>query len=60
MYTHNYYKKFLLFYKKIYKYIKKSSSPHNYKIFFCLLNIKITQNNNMSFENDDKSIMINT
>ena len=32
MYTHYYYKKFFTFYKKkIYNYIKKVSSPHNYK-----------------------------
>ena len=33
MYTYNYYKKFLLFAKNIYSYIKKISSPHSYKTF---------------------------
>ena len=33
---------FLLFYlKKNYNYIKKVSSPHNYKKKFCLLNIRM-------------------
>ena len=41
MYTHNYYKKSFTFYKKIYNYIKKISKQHNYKNFFCLLNIRI-------------------
>ena len=42
MYTHNYYKNFLLFIKNIYDYIKKISSPHNYKKKkFCLLNIRM-------------------
>ena len=41
MYTQNYYKFLLPFYKKIYNYIKKISSPHNYKNIFCLLNIKL-------------------
>ena len=31
MYTQNYYKNFLLFIKKIYDYIEKISSSHNYK-----------------------------
>ena len=31
MYTHNYHKKIFTFYKKNYNYIKKISSPHNYK-----------------------------
>ena len=34
MYTHNYSKKFILFIKKNYNYIKKMSSPHNYKKTF--------------------------
>ena len=34
MYTQNYYKHFFTFYKKNYNYMKKISSPHNYKIFF--------------------------
>ena len=41
MYTHNYYKNFLLFIKENYNYIKRISSPHNYKNIFCLLNIKM-------------------
>ena len=41
MYTQIITKKFLLFIKKIYNYIKKISSPHNYKNFFCLLNIRM-------------------
>ena len=45
---------FLLFIKKIYNYIKKISSPHNYNFFF-LVYIKMDQNNITSFENDDKS-----
>ena len=34
MYNYNNYKNFFTFYKKIYNYIKKISSPHNYKFFF--------------------------
>ena len=35
-------KKFLPFTNKNYNYIKKISSPHNYKFFFvCLLNIRM-------------------
>ena len=34
MYAHNYYNFFLLLIKKIYNYIKKISSPHNYKKLF--------------------------
>ena len=34
MYTEIIIKIFLLFIKKIYNYIKKISSPHNYKKFF--------------------------
>ena len=34
MYTQIITKKFLLFIKKIYNYIKKISSPHNYKKIF--------------------------
>ena len=57
MYTPNYYYYyfFLLSYKKIYNYVKKISSSHNYKNNFCLLNIKMVQSNITSYENDDKS-----
>ena len=42
MYTYNYYNFFLLFINKNYNYIKKFSSPHNYKfLFVCLLNIRM-------------------
>ena len=34
-------KSFLFFIKKNYNYIKKISSPHNYKQIFCLLNIRM-------------------
>ena len=34
MYTHNYYKFFFTFYKKIYSYMKEISSPHSYKKLF--------------------------
>ena len=34
MYAPNYYKNFFTFDKKIYNYIKKISSPHNYKKLF--------------------------
>ena len=58
MYTQNYYKFFLPFYKKIYNYIKKISSPHNYKKNFSFAYIKMVQNNITLFENDDKSYTI--
>ena len=49
MYTQNYYKHFFTFYKKNYNYMKKISSPHNYKNFFFLLNIRmVNQRLNLS------------
>ena len=56
MYTYNYYKEIFYFlWKKSYNYIKKVSSPHNYKKTFSFMYIKMDQNNITSFENDDKS-----